>query len=40
MDDEKPKRRSSRPRLDSDELLLTYPIPEYNSFGHAGGKRA
>lgn len=35
MDDEQPKRRSSRPRLDSNKLLLTYPLPEYDPFGHA-----
>ena len=40
MDDEKSKRRSYRPHSDYDELPLTYPLPEYGSFGHAGGRHA
>ncbi len=40
MNDEKSKRRFFRPRSDSDELLLTYPLSGYDSFGHAGGRRA
>ena len=38
MDCEKSERRSSCPPSNSDEGPLTYPLPEYGSSGHAGGR--
>ena len=40
VDDEKSERKTSRSPSDSDELPLTYPLLEYGSFGHAGGRHA